>query len=43
MRPCSRGNAAADFERGYAESVARHKQNAPRTIDALEEAHEQAA
>jgi hypothetical protein len=26
LRPCSRNHAAADFERGYAESVARHKQ-----------------
>ena len=30
MRPCDRAHAAQDFERGYAESVAYHKQNLPR-------------
>jgi hypothetical protein len=29
MRPCDRAHAAQDFERGYAESVAYHKQNLP--------------
>lgn len=30
MRPCDRAHAARDFEQGYAESVAYHKQNTPR-------------
>lgn len=29
MRECSRGAAARDFERGYAESVERHKRSTP--------------
>jgi hypothetical protein len=29
MRECSRGAAARDFERGYAESIERHKRSAP--------------
>lgn len=33
MRPCDRAHAASDFERGYAESVAYHKQHTPQLID----------
>ena len=43
LRPCSRGHAAADFEKGYAESVARHKQSMPRATEHSEEITKQAA
>ena len=35
MRDCSRASAARDFERGYAESVARHKRTERSRIDPL--------
>jgi len=44
LLPCSRGSAAADFEKGYAESVARHKEKtALKTPEAPAEAEKRAA
>lgn len=33
MKPCTPFTAAPDFEKGYAESVAYHKQHVPHTVD----------
>ena len=43
MLPCDRGHAAQDFERGYAESVAYHKQHTPMVREDYDEELKQAA
>lgn len=43
MRPCDRGRAAQDFERGYAEAVAYHKAHTPQVQESVEEDFQQAA